>query len=280
MEATIVAIAVSLGTAAAVAIAVLRWPRPTRQLVPTSGEGIAPARIAPDAPSGAMLTVAIVAIVVIACAVGVVAFLLRRDPATFGVDQQVETWADGVATPLSDDVLRGVTHLGDTLTVLMVGSVLAGWYAWRRRSATAFAFLTAVIVGQFAAAELVKAIVDRARPALSQRADFSGTSFPSGHSTAATACYLAFALVLAAGRPVRTRAVLIGGAAGVGVAVASSRVLLGVHWLSDAVAGVALGASVALLAHASFARRPRWWRAANTPIAERAATTGLVPDRV
>ena len=209
--------------------------------------------------------------------VGVVAWLLRRNPTTFGVDQQVESWANGVATPLSDDALRAITHLGDTATVLVLGSVLAGWYAWRRRSSTALAFLAAVVVGQYVFAELVKAIVERARPALSPRASFSGTSFPSGHSTAATACFLGFAFVLAAGKPVKARAALIGGAAGVGVAVASSRVLLGVHWLSDALAGVALGSSVAMLAHAAFARRPRWWRSAQEAQAKPAGTSAAAP---
>ena len=195
-----------------------------------------------------------------ACAIGVAAFLLRRDPTTFGVDQEIEAWAARVATGWSDEALRALTHLGDTETVIVLASVVAAWYAWRRRSATALAFLAVVIVGQWVTAETVRAIVERARPALSPRAGFSGDSFPSGHSTAAAACYLAIAFVLTAGLPRRERAALIGAGAGIGVAVASTRVLLGVHWLTDAVAGVALGTSIALLAHAAFARRPRWWR--------------------
>jgi undecaprenyl-diphosphatase len=158
-----------------------------------------------------------------------------------------------------------VTHLGDTEVVVMLASVLAAWYAWRHRSATAAAFLVAVIAGQWLAAESVRTIVERARPALSPRTGFSGDSFPSGHATAAMASYLAFAFVLGAGRPRRQRAALIGAAAGIGVAVASTRVVLGVHWLTDAVAGVALGTSIALLAHATFARRPRWWRVQQQP---------------
>jgi undecaprenyl-diphosphatase len=279
MKAVSAAVGMSLGTALAVASAILCWPRPSRQLVAevpahtaegpagpvetlAKDGGVAAATIAPDAPSGLMLTVAILVLLITAMVVGLVASLLRRDPATFGVDQQVEAWAGSVATPTSDGALRTITHLGDTLTVIGLGLALGGWYAWRRRSWTALAFLTAVVAGQSAAAELVKAGVERARPILSQRADFSGTSFPSGHATAATACYVGFALVLAAGRPVRIRAALIGAGAAIGVAVASSRVLLGVHWFSDSLAGVALGSSIALLAHAAFARRPRWWRTA------------------
>ena len=45
----------------------------------------------------------------------------------------------------------------------------------------------------------------------------------------------------ARGRPSRTRASMDGVAVGIAVAVASSRVLLRVHWLSDVVAGLAIG---------------------------------------
>ena len=282
MPAIAVAVAVGVGVAGAVAFAIARWPWPARQLVaegpanpaeradrpaepPTADAAtVAPPTLAPDAPSGPLLSVAIVVILATACAIGVAAFLLRRDPTTFGMDQEIEAWAGRVSTAWSDEALRTLTHLGDTETVIVLATVAAGWYAWRRRSATAFAFLAVVIVGQWLTAETVRAIVERARPALSPRAGFSGASFPSGHSTAATACYLAIAFVMTAGLPRRERAALIGAGAGIGVAVASTRVLLGVHWFTDAVAGVALGASIALLAHAAFARRPRWWRARDT----------------
>ena len=68
-----------------------------------------------------------------------------------------------------------------------------------------------------------------------------GPSFPSGHSATAAALYAAVALVLARGRSPRTRALLAGGAAGIAVGVACSRVMLGVHWLSDVIAGLAFG---------------------------------------
>jgi membrane-associated phospholipid phosphatase len=279
LPAIVAAVAVGVGVAGVVALVIARWPWPERQLVaegpanpaeradrpaepPIDGAPpVAPPTLAPDAPSGPLLSVALVVILATACAIGVAAFLLRRDPTTFGMDQEIEAWAGRVSTAWSDEALRTLTHFGDTETVIVLATAAAAWYAWRRRSATAFAFLAVVIVGQWLAAETVRAIVERARPALSPRAGFSGASFPSGHSTAATACYLAIAFVMTAGLPRRERAALIGAGAGIGVAVASTRVLLGVHWFTDAVAGVALGASIALLAHAAFARRPRWWRA-------------------
>jgi hypothetical protein len=69
----------------------------------------------------------------------------------------------------------------------------------------------------------------------------SGFSFPSGHTAAAAATWAAVALVLGRGRPLRVKAWLAAGAALVTVAVAASRVLLGVHWLTDVIGGAALG---------------------------------------
>jgi undecaprenyl-diphosphatase len=49
------------------------------------------------------------------------------------------------------------------------------------------------------------------------------------------------ALVLGSGAPSRTRAFLAGGAAGIAVLVACSRVFLGAHWTSDVIGGLMLG---------------------------------------
>ena len=87
----------------------------------------------------------------------------------------------------------------------------------------------------------VKQLLDRVRPTFNPIADTLGPSFPSGHSATAAALYAAVALVLARRRSPRTRALLAGGAAGIAVGVACSRVMLDVHWLSDVIAGLAFG---------------------------------------
>ena len=69
----------------------------------------------------------------------------------------------------------------------------------------------------------------------------TGTSVPSGHTTAAAATYLAVALVLGIGSSPRARAALGGAAVSIAVAVGCTRVLLGVHWFSDVVAGLVIG---------------------------------------
>jgi membrane-associated phospholipid phosphatase len=111
----------------------------------------------------------------------------------------------------------------------------------RRPSRWIIPFLLLVIVGQNALTNGIKELLDRVRPTLNPIAETLGPSFPSGHSATAAAFYAAAALLLGRGRPERTRAFLAGSAVAIAVAVACTRVMLDFHWLSDVIAGLALG---------------------------------------
>lgn len=100
-------------------------------------------------------------------------------------------------------------------------------------------------------AEVLKVTVGRARPAASlQLVRESAPSFPSGHSTDSAAFYLAIGLVIAVfvvKRPwLRAVSVACGGL--VAGLIGVSRLVLGVHWPSDVIAGLLLGTAVALTA--------------------------------
>jgi undecaprenyl-diphosphatase len=111
----------------------------------------------------------------------------------------------------------------------------------RTRRAVVVWFLVVVVGGQALISNLVKVIVDRSRPDIRQLTGFSGSSFPSGHATTAAATFAAIALLWGIGKPRRAKVALAAGAAGIAAAVATSRVLLGVHWLTDVIAGLAMG---------------------------------------
>jgi undecaprenyl-diphosphatase len=51
----------------------------------------------------------------------------------------------------------------------------------------------------------------------------------------------AFALVIGRGRSIKVRAILAGLSVGLATGIACCRVMLGVHWLTDVLGGLALG---------------------------------------
>jgi len=102
--------------------------------------------------------------------------------------------------------------------------------------------------------------VDRPRPSSAiWIGHYSGAAFPSGHTTQAVAFYAMLALILSAGRSVRSRTTVWAGAALIALLVGASRVYLGAQWLSDVLGGYALGVAwVALVVAVSLiAFRPR-----------------------
>ena len=93
----------------------------------------------------------------------------------------------------------------------------------------------------------VKLIVARPRPTIEHLSQLSSLSFPSEHTTQAAAIYLTIAIMLSQGltRGWREAAIVLGLL--IALAVAWSRVYLGVHYPTDVTAGLLLGWSWALL---------------------------------
>ena len=94
---------------------------------------------------------------------------------------------------------------------------------------------------------VVKLIVARPRPTIEHLSHLSSLSFPSEHTTQAAAIYLTIALMLSQSltRGWREAAIALGVV--IALAVAWSRVYLGVHYPTDVTAGLVLGWSWALL---------------------------------
>jgi membrane-associated phospholipid phosphatase len=234
-------------------LAATRWPRPVEApaLPPEEVVHAATARgplgrlvrrrVDPAELTGLALTVALAILTLGLLGVGLLLSMVNADTGFARFDLSFARFGADHASAWTTDVLRNVSRLGGYELVILLSLVVAAYEARRLRRVSAVAFLAVVVAGQFLVAETVKQLVDRERPDLLNLTGFSGTSFPSGHATAAAATFMALALLLGRGRQPRTRAVLAGVAAGIAAAVAATRVLLGVHWFTDVLAGLMLG---------------------------------------
>lgn len=244
--------------AGALAFLAARWytgseavpDRPAREVARAVGSAVQPrhglrrilvARFDRSVLTGLLLTLALGATLLGGIVLGVLAFLIRRVAAVQHVDTFVADWGYRHRSGWSTSALRAVTDLGNIRLVVVLALVLVVTELVRRRSRWALLFFVAVLGGEELATIAVKDLVGRVRPTLTTEAVKLGPSFPSGHSATAAAFYAAAALVIGRTLPSRARHLLVAGAISVTAAVAASRVLLDLHWLSDVVGGVALG---------------------------------------
>lgn len=213
-------------------------------------------RTDPATATGLALTAALAMVIGGGVVIGLLAYLVRGNHTLASIDSSAAHWGADHATHLSTRLISLVTDLGDFPIVPLIAlPVLI--YEWRRRPNLHIVLFVAVVyAGDKLITNAIKDLVDRARPTLNPIAHTLGPSFPSGHASTAASFYAALALILARGRSARVRALLAGGAGAIAIAVAASRVLLDVHWLSDVVAGLILGwAWFALCAIAFGGRR-------------------------
>lgn len=254
----VVTLAASLAAAAVAALVVRRHVRldlggpaiggeAVRHAVrshPRAAEAIDRHTSAPAA-AGLGMGVGTIALVGAAAGVGVVWAMVRSGAGLEHSDAPIARWAAHHATGGGTALLRAVSELGGTRGVLVVAVVTVASQLPRLRPhaerAAMLALVTLTVGGQFVVSNVVKVIVHRARPDIDQLTGHSGPSFPSGHATAAAATFAVVALIVGRGRSVRTATALWAAAVGIAVAVASTRVMLGVHWTTDVVAGLLTG---------------------------------------
>jgi len=161
----------------------------------------------------------------------------------------VATVVSDIGSPLSVDVVVG----GVVLTLL-----------WRRRARAALVILLVRLV-ELGLETLVKVAVDRPRPWVPiVVAHASGSSFPSGHAAGSSALVVSVLVLLLPRVGRRTASVLVMSGVLVCLAIGASRVLLGVHYPSDVVAGLLLGTLCAVAAIPLLSLPVRWFRGAET----------------
>lgn len=209
----------------------------------------------PAKATGLALTVALGLSALATLAIGLLLEMVQSRQGFARWDNSAARWGAAHSSGAAKRILVWITTLGSTPFVIGVVVVVGAIEFKRLHTKAAPLFLATVAVAELALNNLVKTVVSRARPDIHRVVHASGYSFPSGHSAAAAATYAAVALLLGSRRARRTKAILAGLAGGIAVAVATSRVLLGAHWLTDVMAGLALGWGVFALCSIAYGGR-------------------------
>lgn len=175
--------------------------------------------------------------------------VLGGDPlvsASYGLYQLLQD----LRTPLADDIMVGISALGDTTVILSVMAAVLAYQLWHRHWHEALYWLSSLGFA-LAAVAVLKTGLHFPRP-IDLNSGVDTFSLLSGHATLDTVAYGYLAILIAAGLPPRWHwlsyacgSVLIGG-------IAFSHLYLGAYWLTNVAAGLGLG--MAWLAAVAIAR--------------------------
>jgi undecaprenyl-diphosphatase len=171
-------------------------------------------------------------------------------------------------------VLKAVTWLGGGAVTGAVVGATAVFLALRRRWRLAI-YMLITGAGALVLDPVLKSLAGRLRPVVAHPiAHGTGNSFPSGHSLGSIVCYGAVLLVFLPATRGRWRTAFIAVTAGLVTLIGISRILLGVHYVSDVVGGWAIG--ITWLGVTAFAFELTR-RAAGQPVTD-PVTQGLEPE--
>lgn len=154
-------------------------------------------------------------------------------------DVRFAVWLHERATGALVDLFHVLTYAGNAAVLGILVVAVAAALVRRERSVDGLV-LAAALGGAVTGNALLKLVFQRPRPEVAVL-DLGTYSFPSGHAAAASATFIVLAYLLARGRTRRAAIGLFVAAAALIVLVGFSRLYLGVHYLSDVLAGTFVG---------------------------------------
>ncbi len=205
---------------------------------------------------GARATLAAAAIVIVAVPFATLLFEVgSKDPITRmdgRVADSLNDWVHGQAGLVT--AIKVLTYFGQLPIEAIVVSVAVVYLLTRhpaRRRSAVFLVVTSLLGGLVNT--LVKVAVDRPRPVVDHPvATALGKSFPSGHAMSSTVVYGALLVVFYPSFSRRARPIAVVATVVVVLGVGASRLLLGVHFVSDVIGGFLLGLAWLLASVAMF----------------------------
>jgi undecaprenyl-diphosphatase len=193
-----------------------------------------------------------VAMTAVLTGIGLLVVNVWEDSSLGDADADVNRWFEERRTESWDTLSDYGSMLSDTLTKVILGAVLLPVFLLLFKRWQDWVFVVGGLVLEVTTFVSVATLVGRERPPVEQLDSAPTNSFPSGHIAAAVVFYVGLAIVVCwhtRNRLVRGVFVLIAIVAP--LSVITSRLYRGMHYPTDAVAGVALGLTTLLIvAHA------------------------------
>lgn len=200
--------------------------------------------LSPDHPKAARIVAMGLSLVIAASIATYLIIRVGTLEAASNLDQSVFGFFKELRNAPADNLMVKISMMGDVVVLLALCAAMALWLVLHRAWRTALGIGLAVVAEQ-AIVNAMKYAFARPRPfELPTDAYETAYSFPSGHSALAM---LAFGLLaVVAGHAMgRWAKALVYALAGMAVfLIAFSRLYLGMHWLGDVLAGIAVSAVI------------------------------------
>jgi len=233
--------------------------------------------LSPEGYLGLHLVAGFLVAVLAGWAFGGIADWVFDAPATRAADQWAQRVAAAWISPGLTAFMRFASFVGRTWMAGLISVVVAGVLLRAGSHRRLYAFAATMIGGTLLNPAL-KAVFHRDRPSgFAALGHAAGYSFPSGHAMAAALLYgsLAYVIYFSIDHSHRLRLLAVTLCALMTLSIGASRIYLGVHYLSDVLAGFAAGLSWVGICLSGTEAWVRWrdWRRKRASAARKAAKT-------
>jgi undecaprenyl-diphosphatase len=169
------------------------------------------------------------------------------------IDRTLLAKVISLRTPTMNGTAVDLTALGSVTVLTLIVTVAVVLFALGRHWGSVSQLLLTVLGGALGSTILKRWLERERPPEVGQLVHVVSYSYPSGHSLGSASVYLTLAILAARRMPNPTaRKLIIVFAIVLATVIGMSRAYIGVHYPSDIVAGLSLGAGWALLVSAVF----------------------------
>lgn len=177
-----------------------------------------------------------------------------------GFDSNIQTWVRGDLPAGLTRFFKTITILGNTPVQAIIAIVAVIWLYLRQYKAEAIFVGASGLLASILIVSL-KYIYQRQRPSITHLVHASGYSFPSGHSLGTFMILGAIAIVLAQRLAKKESKIAVYGITGLLIfLVGLSRIYVGVHYLTDVLAGFTLAFGLINAIYPTYDRIRFEWR--------------------